>query len=68
MARIVHISDIHFGTGHKTGVDAKPAAKMFEEHFVVSPTNYILDALRDLNPKADLIFITGDYVTGADAS
>lgn len=64
--RIVHISDIHFGSSHSKGIDAKPAASGLSQHFESSPTKYVCDALEKLNPKPDLIFLSGDYITGAD--
>lgn len=65
--RLLHLTDLHFGSAHKTGVDVKPGGAFLKDSFKYSPVESIYNALSALNPLPDLILFSGDYVTGKDS-
>lgn len=66
MPKIIHVSDIHFGTSHANNILSKPGAEHLTSHLEESPTKYFCPAIAKFDPKADLIFFSGDFVTGKD--
>ena len=66
--RILQLSDLHFGSSHEEGIDVKEGGEFLKDSVKHSPTDYLLSGIATLDPLPDLIFLSGDFVTGRDTN
>lgn len=64
MPRLLHITDLHFGSLHNKYVDTKPGGEGYSPYLEISPAEAI--KIASAHAKPDLLILGGDYVTGKD--
>ena len=64
--RILQLSDFHFGSDHQSSTQNGGNGGAMAAHIAHSPVKYLFNGIKALSPLPDLIFFSGDYVTGKD--
>ena len=64
--RILQLSDFHFGSDHQSSTQNIGNGGAMAAKIAHSPVKYLFNGIRALSPLPDLIFFSGDYVTGKD--
>ena len=66
MARILCVSDLHLGSNDNKEVYGSPINDKLRDSVGIDKRDLLLDSLKNLEPKVDIIIFCGDYVTGRD--